>query len=343
MRAYASNRSVTAVRYNQPRRGGLVRLDIGNSWFMRRPLWVKVFVVIAVLALMVTGLEGCAPLGIPTAQTAPVEPAEATITIPPAPVIGLGASSPVTGGSSGGSGGGGAPAQESGASGLTVGKLYSATVVRIVDGDTAVFRLGDGKQEKVRFIGVDTPESTTKIEPYGKAATAYTAKKLKVGSKVYLEKDVEPRDRYGRLLAYVWLAKPSAITQSEVRAKLFNAKLVLDGYAQQMTIPPNVKYADYFGTFADEARFADKGLWAAGGGSGSDSGGETDAGAAAVAPAKPGPSTSGAAYIGNRNTMKFHIPSCSSVGDMNPNNKVALSSRSQAVGGGYVPCGRCRP
>jgi len=307
-----------------------VHLDMGNSWFARRPWWVKALVVIGILLLMVTGLSGCGQLGIPTAATAPVEPAEQTSTIPPVPATGA-AASPVTGAS------GGVPAPEAVPTGPMPGKLYSATVVRIVDGDTAVFRLKDGTREKVRFIGVDTPESTTKIEPYGKAASAYTAKKLKVGSKVYLEKDVEPRDRYGRLLAYVWLAKPSAITQSEVRAKLFNAKLVIDGYAQQMTIPPNVKYANYFGTFADEARFANKGLWAAGGDSGSDSG------AAAVAPATPEPSTSGAAYIGNRNTMKFHIPSCSSVGEMNPANKVALSSRNQAISGGYVPCGRCRP
>jgi len=317
-----------------------VHLDIGNNWFMQRPRWVRVLVVIAVMALMVTGLEGCAELGIPTAQTAPVEPAEETITIAPAPVIGLGSTSPATGGSSGASAGG-ASSQDAENSGLTVGKLSSATVVRIVDGDTAVFRLSNGTQEKVRFIGVDTPESTTKIEPYGKAAAAYTAKKLKVGSKVYLEQDVEPRDRYGRLLAYVWFEKPGSITESEMRAKLFNARLAIDGYAQQMTIAPNVKYADYFRSFVQEARAENKGLWA--GDSGSDSGGDSDAGAAAVAPATPGPSTSGATYIGNRNTMKFHIPSCSSVGDMNPDNKVALSSRSKAISGGYVPCGRCRP
>jgi micrococcal nuclease len=222
-------------------------------------------------------------------------------------------------------------------------KLVAATVVRIVDGDTAVFRLADGTQEKVRFIGVDTPESTTRIEPYGKAAAAYTAKRLKVGSRVYLEKDVEPRDRYGRLLAYVWLTPPSSITEMELRAKLFNAMLAADGYAQQMTIAPNVKYAEYFRTFVQKARAANEGLWAGEESSDSGTGGNTGVGAATVVPTAPGPSTSGAAYIGNRNSMKFHIPSCSSVGDMNPSNKVALSSRDKAVSGGYVPCKRCRP
>jgi len=334
MRAIASNRRVSAVGYNQPRRGGIVHLDIGNSWFMRRPWWVKALVVIGVLALMVTGLSGCAQLGIPTAQTAPVEPGVSTSTTTEATAsTSTVTDSEITPPSSY------LPPKETTVAQSPV-KLVTATVVRIVDGDTAVFRLANGTQEKVRFIGVDTPESTNKIEPYGKAASAYTAKRLKVGSKVYLEKDVEPRDRYGRLLAYVWLTPPSAITETELRSKQFNAMLAADGYAQQMTIAPNVKYAEYFRSFVQEARAANKGMWAGDGGS--DSGGRSDAGAAAVAPA-PGPSTSGAAYIGNRNTMKFHIPSCSSVGDMNPNNKVALSSRSKAISGGYVPCGRCRP
>lgn len=63
-------------------------------------------------------------------------------------------------------------------------------------------RLEDGGEEKVRFIGVDTPESTTRVEPYGKEAAAYTKSRLN-GKKVYLEPDVGERDKYGRLLAYV--------------------------------------------------------------------------------------------------------------------------------------------
>lgn len=313
-----------------------MHLDIGNSGFMRRPWWVKALVVIAVLALMVTGLEGCAPLEIPTAQTAPVEPSASTGTTTVAPLPTPAADPAITPPSSY------VPPSENPATQAPI-ELVEATVVRIVDGDTAVFRLKDGPQEKVRFIGVDTPESTTRIEPYGKAASAYTAKRLKVGSRVYLEKDVEPRDRYGRLLAYVWLTPPSSITQTEMRAKLFNAMLAADGYAQQMTIAPNVKYAEYFRSFVQEARAANKGLWAGEESSNSGTGDDAGAGAAAGAPSTPGPSTSGAAYIGNRNSMKFHIPSCSSVGDMNPGNKVALSSRARAISGGYVPCGRCRP
>lgn len=317
-----------------------MHLDIGNSRLMRFPWRGRALVVIGVLALLVTGLSGCAQFGIPTAQTAPVEPGVSIDASTDAPL-----SAPATAAAPG-------PAITPPSSyvppvEITAAQspieLHSATVVRIVDGDTAVFRLEDGTQEKVRFIGIDTPESTTKIEPYGKAAAAYTAKRLKVGSRVYLEKDVEPRDRYRRLLAYVWLAPPSAVTESEIRAKQFNAMLAIDGHAQQMTIPPNVKYADYYRTFVDEARDARKGLWADEAGSGGSSGAGSNSAAAAVAPATPGASAGGAAYIGNRNTMKFHIPSCSSVDAMNPSNKVALSSRAKAISGGYVPCGRCRP
>jgi micrococcal nuclease len=116
------------------------------------------------------------------------------------------------------------------------------------------------KEEKVRFIGVNTPESTKEIEPYGKEASAYTKTRLD-GRKIWLELDVEERDRYGRLLAYIWLEQPASDSEPEVRAKMFNAELLLNGYAQVMTIPPNVKYADLFVKLQQEAREANKGLW----------------------------------------------------------------------------------
>ncbi|MGB9859388.1 MAG: thermonuclease family protein, partial [Moorellaceae bacterium] len=79
-----------------------------------------------------------------------------------------------------------------------------AKVVNIVDGDTIHVRLPGGQEERVRFIGVNTPESQGKVEPYGKEAAAYTQRRLS-GRTVYLELDVGERDKYGRLLAYVWL------------------------------------------------------------------------------------------------------------------------------------------
>jgi micrococcal nuclease len=138
--------------------------------------------------------------------------------------------------------------------------LEAATVARVVDGDT--FELTDGR--KVRLIGVNTPESTTRTELYGKEASNYTSSKL-AGKTVWLQKDVSETDRYGRLLRIVWLQIPTDdMNESEIRTKMFNADLVLNGYAEPSTYPPDVKYADYFRKFAREAREANKGLWAYG-------------------------------------------------------------------------------
>jgi micrococcal nuclease len=119
----------------------------------------------------------------------------------------------------------------------------------------------NGTEEKIRFIGVNTPESTIEHEPYGKEASDYTKRRLPVGTRIWLETDVELRDRYGRILAYVWLAPPATPDEASVRAGMFNAELLLQGYAQLMTIPPDVKYVDIFKPMAAEAREADRGLW----------------------------------------------------------------------------------
>jgi endonuclease YncB( thermonuclease family) len=128
-----------------------------------------------------------------------------------------------------------------------------AAVQRVSDGDTFVATV-KGRRERVRVIGVDTPESVhpgQPDEPFGEEASAF-AKRYLSGATVRLAGDVEPRDRYGRLLAYVWLADGT----------FWNALLVAEGYAQQLTIPPNVAYADLFRRLAGEARSKDRGLWA---------------------------------------------------------------------------------
>lgn len=135
--------------------------------------------------------------------------------------------------------------------------LVEAKVKRVVDGDT--IELEDGK--KVRLIGINTPESTTKHEPYGKEASNYTKSELE-GKTVYLEKDVSETDRYGRLLRYVWINIPKDKSETEIRTNMFNALLALNGFAQQSTYPPDVKYQNYFGKYAAEARKNNKGLWA---------------------------------------------------------------------------------
>jgi micrococcal nuclease len=132
-------------------------------------------------------------------------------------------------------------------------------VKRIVDGDTIVVTLNN-KDEKVRLIGINTPESTTKIETFGKEASNYTKDKL-TNKTVYLEKDISQTDKYGRLLRYVWLEIPNEITEDEIKKKMFNAILVLEGYAQVATYPPDVKYVDYFKNIQSIARDSNLGLW----------------------------------------------------------------------------------
>jgi micrococcal nuclease len=126
-----------------------------------------------------------------------------------------------------------------------------ATVVRVVDGDTVHVRVGE-RAEKVRYIGVNTPElhhPSKGEEPGGRAAHALN-RRLVEGKRVRLELDVQSHDRYGRLLAYVWAGET-----------MINAELIRLGYAQVMTIPPNVRHQALFVKLQREAREARRGLW----------------------------------------------------------------------------------
>jgi len=130
-----------------------------------------------------------------------------------------------------------------------------ATVVRVVDGDTIRVRLASGAVERVRYIGVDTPESVkpdTPVQCFAKAASAFN-ERLVAGRRVTLVGDVEPRDRYGRILAYVY-RRPDGL--------FVNAELVRGGYARPLTIPPDVRFSARFARLAEEARRAGRGLWA---------------------------------------------------------------------------------
>ena len=125
------------------------------------------------------------------------------------------------------------------------------TVVRVVDGDTIHVRVGE-RVEKVRYIGVNTPEvhhPRKGEEPGGRDAMAIN-RTLVERRHVRLETDVQARDRYGRLLAYVWVGET-----------MVNAELVRRGYAQVMTIPPNVRHQALFVKLQREAREGARGLW----------------------------------------------------------------------------------
>ena len=137
-----------------------------------------------------------------------------------------------------------------------------AVVTGHTDGDTARFRLASGAAEKVRFIGIDCPETGDAPEPFGEEASAYTAAAIPVGATVWLETDADLRDRYGRLLAYVWLAEPRTGDEAEVRALMLNARIVFDGYAYANTYPPNVSYQGILRDCQAEANAENRGLWA---------------------------------------------------------------------------------
>jgi micrococcal nuclease len=151
------------------------------------------------------------------------------------------------------------PAREPQAAKEAGGYFY---VERVVDGDT----LKLSGCQRVRLIGVDTPEvhesqkltrdasrsrkDVAAIIGLGKKAAAFT-RQLVEGKKIRLEYDVKKKDRYGRLLGYVYLEDGTFV----------NARIMEEGYGQVMTIPPNVKYADYFLKLQRQARESGKGLW----------------------------------------------------------------------------------
>lgn len=126
-------------------------------------------------------------------------------------------------------------------------------VIRVIDGDTIAINYNN-KEEKVRLIGIDTPESvhpdTSKNTECGRIASEFTKSKL-AGKKIELELDVQERDKYGRILGYVWLD-----------GVMFNKTLLIEGMAQVSTYPPNVKYADEFVELQRQAREKNVGLWA---------------------------------------------------------------------------------
>jgi len=131
--------------------------------------------------------------------------------------------------------------------------LIAGTVTKVTDGDTIEVTLAGGTVEKVRLIGVDTPETvhpTKGVQPYGPEASAFTKERL-TDQAVQLETDAEERDRYGRLLAYVYLTNGA----------MYNAVLVDEGYAQMATFPPNVLYVEVFRALQTPAREANRGLW----------------------------------------------------------------------------------
>jgi micrococcal nuclease len=144
-----------------------------------------------------------------------------------------------------------------GDSALVAGGSASARLERVIDGDTIVADVG-GREERVRFIGIDTPETVkpnTPVQCFGPQAHDLNARLLgAAGTPLTLRFDRELRDRYGRLLAYVFRAQDDLFV---------NARLIDAGAARTLEIAPNTTHAAQLSDLQHTARAAGRGLWGA--------------------------------------------------------------------------------
>lgn len=200
-------------------------------------------------------------------------------------------------------------------------------VTRVVDGDTIIVNL-NGKEERVRLIGIDTPESVhpdiSKNLPEGKTAYEFTKSKLE-GKEVVLEFDVQERDKYGRLLAYVY-----------IDGVMFNKTLLEEGYAKVATYPPNVKYVDEFTEIQKVARENNKGFWMNNIFNGETVKGDTSNNATTSV------KTEGK-YVGSIDSNKYHYPTCRLAEKILKENQIWFDAVEEAEKLGYEPCGICNP
>ncbi|GIQ67479.1 hypothetical protein DUZ99_08535 [Xylanibacillus composti] len=127
----------------------------------------------------------------------------------------------------------------------------SAKITRVVDGDTMKAMIGD-KEETIRLLLIDTPETVhpnKEVQPFGPEASNF-AKEMLTGQDVMLEFDVSERDRYGRLLAYLWIGD-----------RMFNEMLLEQGLARVAVYPPDIRHVDRFREIQKTAQLAGVGIW----------------------------------------------------------------------------------
>jgi micrococcal nuclease len=174
-------------------------------------------------------------------------------------------------------------------------------VKEVTDGDTIVLRNG----ETVRYVGIDTPE---RDDPFFREATQANKEMLNRG-KIRLEYDRNRRDRYGRLLAYVW-----------ADTLLLNAELVRMGLASVYLFSPNLKYRDRLIALQREARQRGEGIWSV--------------------PVEPEDY-----YVASKRSGRFvfHRPGCESAKRIRTENLIRFETRDQALDSGYSPCRNCKP
>lgn len=216
----------------------------------------------------------------------------------------------------------------------TTGK---AKVKETTDGDTIVITLNN-KDFKLRFIGIDSPETkhpSKPVEFMGKEASDFTTKELK-DKEVWLEKDVSETDKYQRLLRYVWLVDPSEIknpTYEDIRDKTINGILVREGYAKASSYPPDVKYQEYFNKIQQEAEQNKKGLW-------QDKKENIEEEAQKQDEVTQTSETVDMRIKGNRNSKIYHFPGGRSYNKVKESNAVYFKTPQEAEAAGYRPAKR---
>ena len=180
----------------------------------------------------------------------------------------------------------------------------TAVVKYVIDGDTVILK----NDEKLRYIGIDTPEidhEAKQAEPLGYAARSFNTKRL--GSKkVRLEFDLEKRDHYNRILAYIFLPDGTFV----------NLALLRSGMGTYLHKPPNLKYADRLLKAQRKAMSDRKGVWHTW-------------------------SETSQSYVGNRRSKRFHLHECRYGKQMAETNRVLFSRQWDAYWEGYAPCRKC--
>jgi micrococcal nuclease len=204
--------------------------------------------------------------------------------------------------------------------GPALSKEESATVLRVIDGDTIEISIG-GQTDKVRLIGVDTPETVhpnKPVEHFGKEASEFT-RKLAEAKKVVLRDELggQERDKYGRLLRYVYLEDGTFV----------NAEIIKQGYGHAYVLYP-FSHMEEFRAYERQAREKGLGLW-----------GSTET------KAEPGQAQAPTAgpYVGSSKSNKYHRPDCVWAQKISPANLVVFKSPEEAQSRGSVPCKVCNP
>ncbi len=195
------------------------------------------------------------------------------------------------------------------ACGQAPGPPLEAQVTRVIDGDTAELEGG----ARVRFLGIDAPEMARDgrpAEPLAQQSKDYVVELIQ-GKKVRLEYDRERYDRYGRLLAYLYLPDGAMV----------NLLVVRQGLARVYSQAPNVRHQEALNAAQQEAMAAGRGLWQ-----------------------KPlAQQQNETYYLGNKNSLRLHRPNCPLAARMKPANRVRFNSLKEAYSQGYSPCRSCKP